>query len=294
MHRLAAALLCAVAGTILADAVSAASTATVVWKAGDPRLGRYKLPSAGDGQCPGAGPSIAGSTVTFQLFRNTRGAYEYGGRKDRPGASTCWRNQIDPIDPSTGHNFLLAMGAHYTFTFRTIVRLNGNTAYRHLPGGRLAIDLPAIVWQTHSYGGSGSPCDELVISNTVRAATDGSAQYGSPAEPGAPVWNFHTCDDTAASGDYFSPDTVHDGEADDWTIDVVARIQGQPNGSIVVRRNGRTVYARPTHVCDASTPECFWNFGPYMFFWPHSEPPPGWNGAGIAVTFEDMTLVKHG
>ncbi len=269
------------------------SAGTVVWQTGDPLLGQYVLPGADDGQCAGVGPVISGRNASFTVTRNANG--NTYGNTYYPGASTCWRNQMNPIDAATGTNFLLDMGRHYTFTFQTVLALNGNVVYEHGADGRLAVDLPAIVWQTHSYGGNGGDCDGLVIQNTYVASVNGSTQYGSPGEGGAPIWTFRSCDESGdfASPAYNSPDTLHDGQVDNWQIDIVAQIQGQNGGSIVVRRNGTVVYNAPTHVCNASTPECFWNFGPYAFYFADTEEPPGWNNAGVTVQMNNMTLVKH-
>jgi hypothetical protein len=201
---------------------------------------------------------------------------------------------MNPVDPSTGTNFLLNLGSHYTFTFQTVVTLNGNTAFRDdLPNGHLGVDIPAIVWQTHSYGGSGQPCAALVIGNTYAAWVNGITQYGTQSPGGQATWNFYSCDEgNYASPAYNSPDTLYDGEVDNWQFDITAQIQGQSGGSIVARRNGTIVYNAATHICDSSTTQCFWNFGPYFFYWQNSEEPPGWNNAGVTVKFNNMTLTK--
>jgi hypothetical protein len=275
---------------------------TIVWRTGGGTLGQWK-PVDGNGQCPGVVPTIRGTNASFTVLRNKNASYTWHGRTF-PGASTCWRNQINPIDPETGSNFLLRLGAHYTFTFQTVVTLNGNYRFEDTKNGGLAVGVPAIVWQTHSYGqhiskawpDGGGPCDLLVIQNTYREwSAGGIQQYGHSLRPGGlPVWNFHTCDENDFTGHaYNSPDTLHDGQIDNWQIDITAQIQYHPGGSVVVRRNGAVVYDAPSHVCDGSWPECWWNFGPYMFYWENSEEPPGWNDAGVTVQVNNMTLYKQ-
>jgi hypothetical protein len=56
-------------------------------------------------------------------------------------------------------------------------------------------------------------------------------------------------------------------------------------------RNGVTVYNNQSdHMCDNSTPNCWWNFGPYTFYYQTSEEPSGWNNNGVTVQVNDMTL----
>jgi hypothetical protein len=263
---------------------------TVVWQTGGSgNLGQYTLVDSSNGQCAGVGPVINGSNASFTVTRNTSSTTYSGG-------STCYRNQMSPMDPNnTSSNFLLTMGAHYTYYFQTVVTLNGNYLYQGAADGGIAADIPAIVWQTHSYGGSGQPCDLLVIQNTYKAYTAGSTQYGNPvAQGGLPTWNFHTCDESDFTGNaYNSADTLHDGEVDNWQIDTIAQIQGQSGGTVTVRRNGTVVYNAASHVCDSSTTECWWNFGPYMFYWQTTEEPPGWNSAGVTIQVNKMTLVQQ-
>lgn len=268
-----------------------ASTAgTLIWQTGHPTLGKYVLPAPEDGQCAGVGPTITGNDASFTVKRNTNKTYVYHG-VTYPGASTCWRNQMNPIDPNTGTNVMLDLGSKYRFTFQTVVTLNGNYGYQNLPSGGIGVDIPAIVWQTHDYGGNGEPCASLVLENTYVASANGLTLFGSVAQPGRPSWEFHTCDEGDFTGHaYNSPDTLYDGEVDTWQIDITAQIQGRSGGSVVVYRNGSEVYNAPNHICDSSTTQCFWNFGPYMFFWPNTEAAPGWNDAGVNVQFRNMTL----
>lgn len=277
------------------NAGTSGSTGTTVWQTGGGTVGQYLLPTPGDGQCAGVGPVINGNNATFTSLRNTNTTYVYNGNTYN-GASTCYRNQLNPVDPNTGTNFLLNIGAHYTFTFQTVVTFNGNYVYTGTPDGGIGVDLPAIVWQTHSYGGDGQDCDGLVLQNTYAAYVNGVTKYGVIPDPGGgqAIWDFRTCDESDFTGNaYYSNDTLHDGEVDNWQIDITAQIQPQSGGSVVVQRNGSVVYNAPSHICDASIPNCFWNFGAYTFYYHTTEEPPGWNNAGITVQFNNMKLVKN-
>ncbi len=275
----------------------AGSSGTVVWQTGGGNIGQYTLPGASDGQCAGVGPTINGGNASFTVLRNTNATYTFRDNTPKPGASTCYRNQMNPIDPNTGTNYELAIGGRYTFTFQTVVTLNGNTAYRDdLPNNHIGADIPAIVWQTHTM--NGDPCDTLVIGNTYASYVQGNMQYGTQSPGGQATWNFHSCDDQLPGGpdhSYNSPDTLHDGEVDNWQFDITAQIQGTSGGSIVVQRNGTVVYNAPTSVCDKSglSPQCWWNFGAYFFYFESSEEPPGWNNAGVTVQVNNMKLVQH-
>ena len=272
--------------------IGASQTSNVLWKT---QGGQYSLPAAspppiGDGQC--GTPSISGNNVSFTVLRNTNYTYPYSN-PPRPGASSCYRNQMNPVDPNTGTNFLLNMGTQYTFNFQTVVTLNGNYVdYIPSNGGIITFDLPAIVWQTHSYGGDGSPCAILSIDNSWKANYNNSALYPNPPSGGLPTWNFQTCDETEYSSTaYNSPDTLHDGQVDTWQIDITAAYRDHGNGSVVVQRNGAVVYNNQSgHICDNSTSQCFWNFGPYPFYWESSDEPSGFNNLGITVQYNDMTL----
>ncbi len=262
------------------------SPGTIVWQTGGgPTLGQYLLPGPDNGQCAGTGPVLSGANASFTIVRNTNSTTV-------PGASSCWRNQINPVDSSTGTNFLLNIGSHYTFTFQTVVTLNGNYVYQD--GSGYKVDLPGFVWQTHSYGGKGQPCDALVLDNTYVAYVNNNTQYGSPGPGGLPIWVFRSCDENDFSPPaYNSADTIHDGQVDNWQIDITAQLQGQTGGSIVTRRNGTVVYNAPTSVCDNSTTSCFWNFGPYLFYWEDTQMPASESSAGVTVQINGMTLRKQ-
>ena len=273
------------------------SSGTVVWQTGGGTIGQYELPQ-GDGQCTNT-PVLNGANASFTVLRNTNTTYQFRDSTNKPGASTCYRNQMNPIDPNTGTNYELAVGGRYTFTFQTVVTLNGNYVYRDdLPNNHLAADLSAIVWQTHAM--NGSPCDTLVIGNTYAAYVQGLTLYGTQSPGGLPTWNFHSCDDGYNGGpdhSYNSPDTLHDGEVDNWQFDITAQMRGSTGGSIVVQRNGSVVYNAPTSVCEFDdgglSPQCWWDFGAYFYYFNSSEEPPGWNNAGVTVQVNNMKLVQH-
>jgi hypothetical protein len=280
-----------------------------VWQTGSSTIGQYDLPGIDDGQCSYDStrsdyvrPVITGSNASFTVLRNKNKTYNYPDPTSPPipGASTCWRNQLNPRDQSTGTNYMFSIGSHYTFTFQTVVTLNGNTVYSGVPGREgLAGDIPAIMWQTHSYGqqyGHG-PCDVLTIENTNYDSWTGLYDSATVANGGKAAWGFSSCSDPnnhTIGNRYFSADTLHDGEVDNWQIDITAQLVGQPRGRVMVQRNGSVVYNNDTGVCDAdATHGCWWNFGPYMELWENTEEPAGWNNAGVTVQFNNMTLLKQ-
>jgi hypothetical protein len=266
------------------------SPGTIVWQTGAGTLGQWRPEAPSDGQCTSYEPAVSGQNASFTLVRDTNQS-----DTSYPGGSACYRNSMHPLDPNTGGDFYLTLGSRYTFTFQTVVTLNGNYVYE-LPGGPIGheSDLPGFVWQTH--GENGDPCDALVLDNTARGYTAGDTQYGHPQAGGLPVWAFYSCDpgESDFTGPaYDSPDTIHDGQVDNWQIDITAQLVGQSGGYITVHRNGTVVYGAPSSVCEAGQPSCWWNFGPYLFNWENSDMPPTENGAGVTVQMNGMTLYKH-
>ena len=264
----------------------------VVWQVGGGNLGQYSLPFPSDGQCSGVGPKIVGQNATFAMARNTMGTYSYNGTT-YPGASTCFRNQMNPIDPNTGDIYLLQFGKAYVWTFTTVVNLNGNSRYQGASSGGLAADIPMNVLQIHSYSGDGGACTNLDIQNTYVEGLNGFARYSGVPQGGQPVWNFHSCTEGSfGAGAYVSPDIITDGEVDNWEIDAVPVQIGSPGGSWIVYRNGVQVYNTKGEACDTSTSQCFWNFGNYPNLWENTEEPPGWNDAGTTLQINNMTLKR--
>ncbi len=262
------------------------SPGTIVWQTGGGTLGQTQAWSNTDGRCAAYQPVINGQNASFTLVRDANGP---------SGTSACYRNSLQPADPSTGADFFLALGSRYTFTFQTVVTLNGNYVYQRQPGEPTGWqnDLPGFVWQTH--GENGDPCAELVLENTQRAYDAAVTQYGTPQAGGLPIWVFTTCDGATefAAPAYESADTLHDGQVDNWQFDITAQIQGQSGGYITVHRNGTIVYSAPSSICKAGQSSCWWNFGPYLYNWDTSNMPPTENSAGIAVQMNGMTLYKH-
>jgi hypothetical protein len=266
---------------------------TMLWQTGSGTTGQYVLPAASDGQCAGVGPTINGDKATFTVLRNTNGSYTDDSGHTTPHTSTCWRNQMNPLDPNTNDNYQFTMGQHYSFFFQTVVTLNGNTFYGAAADGNYAVDIPAIVWQTHSWGenpGTG-PCDILAIGNTQQAANIGFPLYQNVPPGGQPTWTFHTCSDPDGySGHaYNSPDTLYDGEIDNWQIEIDAEYDTH-GGHVTAYRNGSPVYDTTAGICDSAAVGCWWNFGPYMFYWETTEEPSGFNNAGVTVKVKGMTL----
>ncbi len=246
--------------------------------------------------CNGTGTGAATRTITsdnvsFNIKRDT--STSYGGV---PGTSACYRNQMNPTD-SGGSNLLFTYGQHYTFYFQTVVTLNGNTYYGTNPDGNFAVSIPAILWQTHSYGTPGAgPCDMLIIGNTKKAYNSGYTGYGTVTGGGQPTWTFRTCTDPSdyTGHAYNSPDTLYDGEVDNWQIDIDAQKDDSQmdgnGGHVTARRNGTVVYDAAAATCDSTTANgCWWNFGPYMFYWQTTEEPQTYNSAGVTVNMNGLT-----
>jgi hypothetical protein len=99
---------------------------------------------------------------------------------------------LNPIDSNTGEELIFTNGQQYRLTFQTVVTLNGNYVDYNLSNGGLAYDLPAIVWQAHSYGQPGA-CTSLVLDNTWKVNYNNPNLYPNPPSGGQPAWNFHTC-----------------------------------------------------------------------------------------------------
>jgi hypothetical protein len=258
---------------------------TTLWQTGNANAGGYVLPSSDDGQCASPAPVISGNSVSMTILRNTN-------NQTYPGGSTCYRNQVNPLDPNTGSNLMFTMGTHYTFHFQTAVTLNGNSGYGGHPGGGYAVDIPAIVWQTHSWGenpGTG-PCDMLVIDNTRRRYNAG---YGGQVnEPGQPMWSFHTCSDpnSYAGLSYVATDIIQDGQVDNWQIEIDAQYDTH-GGHVTVVRNGTQVYDNgAAGICDSAAVGCWWNFGPYFFYWQDTYERTTYNSAGVTVNVNGMVL----
>jgi hypothetical protein len=265
-------------------------SSTIVWQVGGGTLGQYSVPFPTDGQCSGVGPKIVGHNASFTMIRNKAGTYSYDGTT-YPGGSTCYRNQMNPIDPNTGEIYLLQFGKAYVWTFTTVVNLNGNYLYQGALDGGLAGDIPMNVLQIHSYSGDGGACTTLDIQNTYVEAHNGITKYGDVQQGGRPVWAFHSCTEgDFGPGAYSSPDFIYDGEVDNWEIDAVPVQIGHGGGSWVVYRNGVQVYNTNGEACNTSSPQCFWNFGNYPYLWENTEEPPGWNDAGTTIQINDMTL----
>jgi hypothetical protein len=276
------------------------SPGTVLWKTGDGTLGAYTLPAVADGQCSGVAPTVSGANASFTVLRNTNAPYTYNGTNFASGASTCWRNQMNPMNAS-GQVYEFKLGLPQKFTFQTVVNLNGNVLYEGVGNG-IAIDIPAIVWQSHAESGAapydnGQPCAMLVIQNTYAAYVNGDNNYGVIPDPGGgqAIWNFHSC--AAGESDftgpaYNSPDIIQQGQVDTWEIDITPEMLGTAGSSIKVIRNGAVVYNTTSPICDNTglPNQCWWNYGAYMFHWKDSAEPPGWNNAGVNVQVNNMTL----
>jgi hypothetical protein len=108
-------------------------TGTVIWKAGDPNLGRWVV--ANTYQCGSALQS--GTQFSFLLSRN---------------GTSCGRNQANPTIDVYGDLVRLQQGRQYTWTFHYI----DGTPIGGVP--RMGPDNSAssLIWQIHDFNASGS------------------------------------------------------------------------------------------------------------------------------------------
>lgn len=135
---------------------------TVVWKAGDPTLGKWEI--AYDHQC--GTPVNVGTEFDFTLVQN---------------GTNCGRNQANPLT-AAGGNVMLTPGVTYTWTWHEI---DGPP-----PGMGPDADARSLVWQIHGYEESDSPCTSLNFIN-------GPDQVSGPQ-----MWGFFTCAGLVWSGSY--------------------------------------------------------------------------------------------
>lgn len=273
------------------------SPPAVAWQAGNSTSAAV-TESPYNGQC---GNATSSADIVFTLYRGIAVA-----ATPTSTPIPCLRNQLHPKD-SNGNDFYLQLNspqpASYTFTFETVVTLNGNTAYR----GNDGAELPGILWQSH--GENGNPCAVLEIQNTRFLNVSGLASPYPNAEPtGQPVWSFSTCDyeveppnsptgspSPVLQGAYNGTDVITQGEDDKWQIDIVPQLRshsGGPNGGYIqVHRNGNIVFDHAASICWDGEPNCWWNFGPYMYHW--DSPPTYYDSRGITVEFKNTTLYKN-
>jgi hypothetical protein len=138
---------------LMACAPACAQQNAVVWRAGDPQLGRW-IP-ASTYQC--GMPSVDRSAFAFMLKRN---------------GDSCGRNQANPVD-ADGDLVRLAEGSTYEWTFTYEDRISGSTSGMG-PDARAQ----ALIFQIHGMRERGTPCTALGFGN---------------GEDGAQVWTLTSC-----------------------------------------------------------------------------------------------------
>jgi hypothetical protein len=242
-------------GAATSNAPAQAATGNgVVWKAGDPTLGRWIV--ANTYQC--GTPVQTGSSFTFALARNGK---------------SCGRNQLLPVD-AAGDVFRLQDGQTYTWTFHYI----DGTPSGSGPGMGSDAEAQSLIWQLHPYAGNGRT-PSLGFGNASNGAQEwvllGNTLWGKSTNP-----------------DYVWTGTYTPGESDDWKLTVTVSNKGA--GSFALWRNGTQVYTvSGVNTYDpASNPDPWWNFGPYKWRW-ELDGGGGSNMTAVNCTITDMTLSKQ-
>lgn len=142
------------------------TTSSIVWKAGDPVLGKWTRSNTN--QC--GTPVLSAATFAFTLNRS---------------GTTCSRNQVNPLNSSDSLSRLVD-GATYTWAFDYYDGKSNDTG----PGMGLDRDARSLIWQIHGYMESDSPCTGLVFVN-------GPQNVGGPQ-----MWGLYTCAGLVWTGTY--------------------------------------------------------------------------------------------
>lgn len=227
-------------------------SSVVVWKAGDPTLGRWNV--ANTYQC--GQPVQKGTYFTFTLTRD--------GQK-------CGRNQMLPLD-ANGDLFRLVDGHTYTWTFRYIDGTpSGTPPGMGLDNGRQP---ESSIWQIHGYVEQDGPCTGLMFVN---------GEFYPGQTPGQ-EWSFTTCKGNVWFGKY-TPQ-----EQDDWKI--VATISSTSSGETRIYRNGVLMFdGHGANYHHALSPNPWWNFGPYKWRW-ELPGGGGSDMTEVNATIDDMTVTE--
>lgn len=202
----------------------------IVWKAGDPLLGRWK--TANTHQC--GDPVLTGASFYFHLKQD---------------GTNCGRNQMLPLT-SSGSTFQLAPGHVYTWVFDYI---DGN-ANGQPPGmGNDRGVAQSVVWQIHGYNEVGTPCTQLGFGNTPPNSTAGQPQRWLIDDCGsslsAPFW----------TGAYEPQETDH--------FVIQAKVAADSTGWTKLYRNGALVASSTGANYHSSERDPWWNFGIYKWRW---------------------------
>ncbi len=242
-------------------APTASPSGTVLWKAGDPTLGKWIV--ANTYQC--GTPVNNGTTFTFNLALS---------------GQNCGRNMANPTTSSGGLE-TLTDGATYTWSFHYVDGKADGTG----PGmGRdSGTDPEALIWQIHGLNENDTPCTSLnFLNGSYYSGSLGSGQQ----------WALMTCAGPVWFGKY-TP-----GESDDFKIVATianADISSETYGETKLYRNGVLVADAkgPNYHHSTSSPaQSWWNFGPYKWRWELA------NGGGssmsqVNATFENFVFTKQ-
>jgi hypothetical protein len=217
------------AAAFLLSAMSCARTQAdgVVWKAGDPVLGRWIV--ANTYQC--GAPVQTGARFTFNLVLN---------------GQSCGRNQMLPLT-ADGDRFDLTPGRTYTWTFNYI----DGTPSGGGPGMGPDADARSLIWQLHTgHGYKYGNCMQLGFWNG-----------GSPGT--AQKWYFYgTC--SGDSAPFAMPYAPQETDAFKIVAYISDTSSGYTtlyrNGTLVGTITGPNFNDDP-----GSGP--WWNFGPYKWRW---------------------------
>jgi hypothetical protein len=240
---------------------AAPTTGNVIWKAGDPTLGKWIVGNTY--QC--GTPVNTGSTFTFNLVKN---------------GTNCGRNQMLPVT-SSGSTVYLTDGKTYTWSFHYVDGKPDGTGPGM--GQDTGSDPESLIWQIHGNTEPDTPCTSLNFLN---------GSYYSGSLGAGQQWGFMTCSGVHWYGKY-TP-----GEVDDFKIVATianADIASETYGDTKLYRNGVLVMDTkgPNYHHSTSSPARSWfNFGPYKWRWELA------NGGGssmsnVNATIENMVVTQQ-
>lgn len=241
-------------------APTSSPSGTVLWKAGDPTLGKWVV--ANTYQC--GTPVNSGTTFTFNLAQS---------------GTNCGRNMANPTT-SSGALETLTDGATYTWSFHYVDGKPDGTG----PGMGLdtGSDPEALIWQIHGLNENDTPCTSLNFLN---------GSYYSGSLGAGQQWALMTCAGPVWYGKY-TP-----GEQDDFTIVATianADVSSESYGETKLYRNGVLVADAkgPNYHHSTSSPaQSWWNFGPYKWRWELSN--SGSSMTQVNATFENFLFTKQ-
>ncbi|HEX4014051.1 MAG TPA: hypothetical protein VHX17_09215 [Candidatus Cybelea sp.] len=202
----------------------------VVWRAGDPVLGKWQ--TANTQQC--GKPVATGASFFFNLKQD---------------GTNCGRNQMLPLTPS-GSLFQLTPGHVYTWVFDYIDGdANGKPPGMGNDGGVAQ----SVVWQIHGYNEPGTPCTQLGFGNTPPNSAAGQPQR----------WLIDDCGSSLSAPFWTGPYAPQ--ETDRFVIE--AKVSAGSTGWTKLYRNGALVASSTGANYHSSPNNPWWNFGIYKWRW---------------------------